>query len=528
MALPIPRTRRSLRHGLVLAAILAVAALVRFWGLRFGLPHPDCRPDEDTVDSVVGAIYSGTLMPHFFIYPPLYMMAVAGLKWLLAHSPPVLHALRIHVTIDSGATSTERLIARGLSAAAGVGTAWALAGAGTRLFGRLTGLAAAACFALAFLSVRESHFGVTDASMTFILTLAFLWIVKLSRSGSTRDLVAAAVLSGLAMATKYNAALLAAPAAWSIVAARSGAGIGQRIGRVAAFGALMVIVFLIVCPGAVLLHEQFLADAVYQSHHLAEGHGADLGTGLIYHLTTSLRYGLGLPVLAAGLAGLLWLVFRDWRDAVLVASFPVIYYALAGSGRTVFVRYMLPVVPFLCLAAGFFLVETAKGFARLMRRPDLAGAIATIVTLLAVWPSAWSVVNFDYLLAREDNRLIAKAWIQERFGAGTTIGQVGPFAGHVFPWGSDEVSYKTVDPPFADPGPRVLIVQSSPLAWGAPAPAADLTPMLRDRYELQFERHVADDDPRNVYDRQDEFYLPIAGFHGIERPGPNLRIYVRR
>ena len=30
-----------------------------------------------------------------------------------------------------------------------------------------------------------------------------------------------------------------------------------------------------------------------------------------------------------------------------------------------------------------------------------------------------------------------------------------------------------------------------------------------------------------VYDWQDEFYLPLAGFGGIERPGPNLTIYVR-
>ena len=30
-----------------------------------------------------------------------------------------------------------------------------------------------------------------------------------------------------------------------------------------------------------------------------------------------------------------------------------------------------------------------------------------------------------------------------------------------------------------------------------------------------------------IYDWQDEFYLPLAGFGGIWRPGPNLTIYVR-
>jgi hypothetical protein len=35
-------------------------------------------------------------------------------------------------------------------------------------------------------------------------------------------------------------------------------------------------------------------------------------------------------------------------------------------------------------------------------------------------------------------------------------------------------------------------------------------------------------DPRakgNVFDRQDRFYLPFAGFHGVARPGPNLYVY---
>jgi hypothetical protein len=31
-----------------------------------------------------------------------------------------------------------------------------------------------------------------------------------------------------------------------------------------------------------------------------------------------------------------------------------------------------------------------------------------------------------------------------------------------------------------------------------------------------------------VFDRQDAFFLPIAGFSGVERPGPNVSIYLRR
>jgi hypothetical protein len=32
----------------------------------------------------------------------------------------------------------------------------------------------------------------------------------------------------------------------------------------------------------------------------------------------------------------------------------------------------------------------------------------------------------------------------------------------------------------------------------------------------------------HVYDQQDAFCLPLAGFSGVGRPGPNLYVYRRR
>ena len=47
-------------------------------------------------------------------------------------------------------------------------------------------------------------------------------------------------------------------------------------------------------------------------------------------------------------------------------------------------------------------------------------------------------------------------------------------------------------------------------------------------YELGFDRAGVGSHPDNIYDWQDDFYLPLTGFKGIERPGPNLKIYIRR
>ena len=52
--------------------------------------------------------------------------------------------------------------------------------------------------------------------------------------------------------------------------------------------------------------------------------------------------------------------------------------------------------------------------------------------------------------------------------------------------------------------------------------------VLDAEFSLVFTQNGVRSEPRNVYDLQDEFYLPLSGFRGIERPGPNLEVYVRR
>jgi hypothetical protein len=145
------------------------------------------------------------------------------------------------------------------------------------------------------------------------------------------------------------------------------------------------------------------------------------------------------------------------------------------------------------------------------------------MTIVVLWPSAMSVVAFDSLIAREDSRLLARRWIESRFERGTSILQLGQSNGHAYI--SYETDYVLTQVPSSD-RPAMVILVSSPLF----APDLDsVAPWVRREYDLKYARRVVDEnDPANTYDRQDELFVPIAGFHRIERPGPNLRIYVRR
>ncbi len=217
---------------------------------------------------------------------------------------------------------------------------------------------------------------------------------------------------------------------------------------------------------------------------------------------------------------------REPRKGALVALFPVAYYALLGSGYTVFARYMIPVVPFLCLAAAYTVTEAAMRLAERIRRPNLVPIVVTAGVVVLLLPSAQSVVSFDRLISRTDNRLLARGWVESQFPSGTTIAQLGAGASHVFLHDVNEPKYIGVKLT-RRARPDLVIVPSSPLTRVPPELSAMRRTLAQD-YELGFARTVIGNDPHNIYDRQDDFYLPLAGFKRIERPGPNLRIYIRR
>ena len=515
----------------VSVAILPVAAAARLWGIRFCLPHPYCRPDEDAISAIVGGFRGGDLNPHVFNYPALFMLAVAAVLLTFAGVERLLHkAMPFHFRSLLGEYSTTTIhymVARLLSAVAGIASVWVIFRIGLRLFDRTTALAATALLGLAFLHVRDSHFGVTDVPMTFMVLIAFLYVVRLSESGARSDLMIAGLTAGLATSTKYNAAFVSLPALFAIFCCLPGTkSIRARLADAVTFVVLMAAAFLCTSPYSLLDFQQFIAGVTSDAQHLSQGHGVDLGRGWVYHATTTLRYGVGIPILGAGVTGMLLLLFRNPRRGLLVALFPVSYYALLGSGYTVFARHMVPVVPFLCLTAAYFIAESASWLATRLRRPQWSPTLVTLGLIGALWPSVHSVVMFDLLMARTDNRLLARRWVEQRFQAGTTIAQIGQLGGHVFLHDDSEVRYTTIEFSREGPQPDIVIVQSSPLTV-APA-LGDMDHVLSTDYTLGFASEVAAPDPHNVYDLQDEFYLPLAGFHRVDRPGPNLMVYVRR
>jgi hypothetical protein len=78
----------------------------------------------------------------------------------------------------------------------------------------------------------------------------------------------------------------------------------------------------------------------------------------------------------------------------LVLAFPIPYYLVLGSGLTVFVRYMIPIVPFLCLTAAVAVDRFADTVGRVPAARARDVAAAALVAIIAM-PTAVASVAFD-------------------------------------------------------------------------------------------------------------------------------------
>ncbi len=365
--------------------ILVLGGLLRFVPIWFGLPYGKARPDEETALGHAVAILGGNTNPQFFHWPSLTLYLFAGLFQAAS-------SLRGIAGLDPHLTDVHRLlIGRAAVALVGTATLGVVFRMGRRVGGETVGLIAAFFLAVSVLHVRESHFAMTDALMTFLAMTALALLLQgfdffaspAPSAGSGQVWVAfapAGLAAGLAASTKYTAAAVLASlaAVYVIVLWRSPRRQWPIWLAAAAFAAFFVFGFLAGTPFAVLDADKFGEDLQFNFTHLSEGHGVNLGRGWIYHLTRSLPYGVSLPIFIAAIAGVVPFIRHHRPQACILGAFAIATYVSVGNGRTVFFRYVLPIVPIMCVSA-------AVAVDRIGRRRFRAGGQATLALAVGLW-----------------------------------------------------------------------------------------------------------------------------------------------
>jgi hypothetical protein len=347
---------------------------------------------------------------------------------------------------------------------------------GRQVYKAWVGLLAAAFVALAVLHIQNAHFFVTDPFLTTAVVAALYWMVRRIQGGGWREGLAAGSLVGLAVGAKFSAVLLVVPLAvalfWGRQLPQKGGSSG-RPGRVrrwwrslrrplaemAAALTLGALVFAVTNPFALLdntcedaiggfniplinrsvppltVHSCYLENIGTQGAMVRGGTHIPFTfqyigtTPYLYYLDQMFRWALGPGLALAGFGGFLWAVarmigrrpeVRSGEMALLAWTVP--FFLVTGSFEVKFLRYLLPLTPFLAIYGAAMLSlpwrrgrasRVAQARALVLRRLVAGGALA--LTFL------WAAAFVGMYHAAEHPWVAASCWIGERVPDGSTI-----------------------------------------------------------------------------------------------------------
>jgi YYY domain-containing protein len=364
----------STRYALALILLLALA--LRIYGINWdqgGLFHPDERAflsqvydlqfpegDEwsDVLDPETSTLNPGSFnwgsLPHYALKSIQY--AIAPYKWMSLFD--------------------LRFAGRALSAVSDTATIFFIFLIGRAVFNTRVGLLAALLSALAVQQIQLSHFFAVDTFMTTFIVGTIYYSIRVAEHGRPRDSVLAGVMFGLAVATKFSVL----PLAFALIFAhliyatsRSGDryasdGLGSDDGarrqwiaykNIVITGLMVVVVLVVTQPYMFLDMGTYIDNISTQGEMVRRDvdfpftRQYENTSKYVYQIVQLGTWGLG-PVLGItvwlGLLGALIAGFLAQRKADLVILAWVLPYLLiTGWFDVKFMRYMMPITPFLIL-----------------------------------------------------------------------------------------------------------------------------------------------------------------------------------
>jgi 4-amino-4-deoxy-L-arabinose transferase-like glycosyltransferase len=401
---PLEPARRR-RWALAVGGVVLLALLLRLWGIKTGLPYAYNIDEYYNYVPHSIALFGHGWNPQYFNNPP-------GFTYLLYLFYGVWFGGRVALQHTMATNPTEVwVLARVTAAILGAVAVWLLYLCGARLIDRRTGLLAAGLMAVAFLPVFYAHQALNDVPTLAPLTLSLWGTAGALRMGRRRDYAIAGVGLGLACATKYTAGIVVVPLLVATAVQYLAPG-GQRsaIEGLAIGAAAAAAAFIIANPYSVGSFSQFWNGVSHQQSVTDETGklGLTHGSGISYYLWT-LTWGIGwVPTLAA-LGGAIALWWDERRLTVLLTPAAIAFLIFMGTQGRYFGRWLMPILPILCLLGAYFVLQAAEWAA--WRRPELRPTLIAVAVVALCAQGLVHSVHAGLINSRSDTRNETRAWL---------------------------------------------------------------------------------------------------------------------
>lgn len=401
----------------ILWSLLIGGAILRLWGIDFGLPAV-FNADEPHHVNVAVSFGSGDLNPHIFKYPTLWMYTLAafyGAYFLIWSGFGFLHSSKefgeLFVRDPSGFYLIARLLAAGFSLAA-VHRIYRTA---ALFWSQRPAALAAALLAGAPILVSSSHAAKPESMMLFLASWSWWFAARFFMDSRRRDFYLAGFFAGLAGSTQYTALPLGIllPTVWAMKDRRDLKALALAVG--AYLGG-----FVAGTPFAVIDFGAFRATVADMAFLEGLEGAAPVWPAVMKNIASFPGSGiLGGICLIAGFHGF---YKKRAREGVILLV-PVLTQAacLSLSAEGGWQRYLFGVFPALALAGG---IGAERLWRKALELKPFKGHDETVFALFLAgcfFPGAVLSAAFDRELVLPDTRTIASAWIERNIPPGAKI-----------------------------------------------------------------------------------------------------------
>jgi hypothetical protein len=407
------------RNNLILWSILAVGFILRLIGIGHGLPgiyHPD---EPIVVSRAINAVINGDLNPKFFHWPGflIYLLALEyEIIYLIGRLFDTFSSTEDFFKLYSISRGDFHLWGRLLVALMSTGIGYYVF-LTLRIWKNYeTGLCGLFLCTINLMLIKHGQFITPDVPALFFATICIYYLAKYYfRGRKVPDIFLAAIMAGLATATKYNYALMLVPILIQIFTS-SDLKITKRFLIAAVSGIITLGVFLVFNPFIILDFKTFLFQFNEISIHLKEGHiGMEAGGHPSWKIIQYLIDENGILFFVLALSG----IFLDSKSnrlwIITILSFPVLVLISHGRWDVTADRYALPsllaLMP-LCLVTITMITSTKANQWKSLR---------WILVGLTICQISFLSTAFFKINLQPDNREIAHKWINNHILVGSTI-----------------------------------------------------------------------------------------------------------
>ncbi|MGZ9234719.1 MAG: DUF2298 domain-containing protein, partial [Anaerolineales bacterium] len=451
--------------NVALVLILLVAALFRFHNVNWDEGR-HLHPDERFLSTVTNDLRWPENFDNYFdpAISTLSPYSLPDMGLYVYGTLPVYIVKWTAIQLERNDYDQITLVGRSLSALFDVGTIFFLFLIAKRLYGKKAGLLAALLLSLSVLNIQLSHFYTVDTFANLFVVGTIYFVLRANETGRWLDHAMTGLLFGLGLASKLNVIILILPiliGAGINLYRRGRSGNAQSIFEHTLVRLLTVffvaaITFRILQPisfnGPSFLNWSLnpaWVDDIKDQQKTLNGE-ADLpwiqqwtNRSMLFPLSNIVLWGMGIPLGLASLAGMALAIFELVRYRKLEHLLPVAYVGFTflyhASMFVMFMRYFLPIYPFLILFAAYGIVwlwryvsaphesiaaETSPSrWDRIVRRIPLrvGRGLALSIAGLVLGGTLIYALAFSSIYSRMHSRIQASRWIYQNLPRGSTL-----------------------------------------------------------------------------------------------------------